>query len=283
MTFDDFELIALSEETLIISTNRTSKTRNPMIFKILSSIKKDKITEDLLYKEIKKLNLPHKETMSFLLKSINLRKDPDQAWFDKVIILNDGLLTPPLMQHIAEAIDPPVEYTSKISEVARLAKNYVSFILLTPQNMSYTTLKHFYFEIAYSSTNSAICVGYIQAEKYCLSAPFIPEIGNPCHFCSLDRIIGLERTADSESGWPKLLKLCKDNNISMPARELDILESSLVAGSIIKKIKFYMGHSGSSRHQTEAFNSLSIDLRNGSILEESTPHWAMCDCITLRV
>ena len=144
---------------------------------------------------------------------------------------------------------------------------------------NYTKIKDLYFKLAALSPQSAISVAYFTGTNFCISQPYIHEIGNPCHFCTIDRLSSYESTTESKNAWSKLLSFCRLKELAIPSKKLTLLQKNLALGLLIQQIKLYTEDDSNLKYQDSALQSASIDLTNGSISEDSAPHWFLCRCL----
>jgi McbB family protein len=180
---------------------------------------------------------------------------------------------------IGQELTCEYEIVEDLDSLVELSKGNSYFVEIICMQYDYAKLKELYFNLADSAPCSAISVAYLSGNIFRIGQPYIASIGNPCHFCLIDRQLNYEKCNKTQNSWSALLNYCIERNIALPSQNLNLLQRSLAIGAIAQKIKLHAEHGRETRHQDNALSSMTIDLNNGSITEELCPHWHSCNCL----
>jgi McbB family protein len=282
LIFSEFDIINLPNESLIISTDGASKTDSKKLLIVLQELKKQqsqKISKALFDKVVSAQKLPLKETYSFLNFAIGLKNQPSEIYFKKVLIAHDWSNREEFEAIIDQEVKFVHEIVNDIDSLIDRARGNALLIKIICMQYNYSKLKDLYFCLADSSPSSAISIAYLSGDVFRISQPYIPSIGNPCHFCLVERQLNYEKFNESRNSWSALLNFCVDRNITIPAPNLSLLQRNLALGALTKKIKLHTEHNQGFRYQDNSLSSMTVDLNSGLITEELSPHWHSCTCL----
>ena len=282
LIFSEFDIISLPNESLIVSTNGASKTDSKKLLIVLQELKKQqspRIPKALFDKIVSTQKLPIKETYTFLNLAIGLRNQPSEIYFKKVLIAHDWSNPEEFKALIDQEVKFDHEIVNDLESLVDRAQDNAFLIKIVCMQYNYSKLKNLYFCLADSSPNSAISIAYLSGDVFRISQPYIPNIGNACHFCLIERQLHYEKINESKNTWSALLSFCVDRNITIPAQNLSLLQRNLALGTLMKKIKLHTEHNQGFRYQDNSLASMTIDLNSGLITEELNPHWHSCTCL----
>lgn len=278
----NYEMLNFESQKLIISEKGISKINSDPLWSVLRELQESQdgtITDAALNELIIKNELPNPTTRNFLNTAIKIQNHLKNPYFEEVLIIHNLKNATPLSKILSEE----VTRKCKIIPISKLnierLKNKRIFLHFFCEQYDYHTLHNNFFEISEKLPQAALCVSYFTADSFCVSQPFIPETGSPCHFCAIDRISSYEDYTSSNNSWTKLLRFCKKNSIVTPAKELSLLQRSLAYGLLVQRINFYTTQHMSRRYQDSVFSSATINLHTGEITEEIVPHWFLCTCL----
>jgi len=282
LIFSEFDIISLPNESLIVSTNGASKTDSKKLLIVLQELKKQqspRIPKALFDKIVSTQKLPIKETYTFLNLAIGLRNQPSEIYFKKVLIAHDWSNPEEFKALIDQEVKFDHEIVNDLESLVDRARDNAFLIKIVCMQYNYSKLKNLYFCLADSSPNSAISIAYLSGDVFRISQPYIPNIGNACHFCLIERQLHYEKINESKNTWSALLNFCVDRNITIPAQNLSLLQRNLALGTLMKKIKLHTEHNQGFRYQDNSLASMTINLNSGLITEELNPHWHSCTCL----
>ncbi|MDP9690422.1 UNVERIFIED_ORG: McbB family protein [Pseudomonas mohnii] len=283
MTFSDFDIINLPpNESLIISMTGTSKTESKSLLNVLRELKKQNapnISKSQFNKIVATHELPLKDTYLFLSQAIGLKNQPPEIYFKQVLIAHDWCNRDELEAIINQEIKHKHEIVSEMDSLIDRTKGDAFLIIIICTQYNYLKIKKLYFRLAESSPSSAISVAYFSGNNFRISQPYIPIIGNPCHFCLIERQLNYEKINESRNTWSALMNFCVDRNVPIPSQQLTLLQKNLAIGTLIKKIKLHTEHNQGFRYQDNSLSSMTVDLNSGLISEELCPHWHSCTCL----
>lgn len=277
----NYELLNFENTRIILSERGISNIKSSKLWTALQEIKELSdiaITEDQLDKIIQNQHLPKEETKTFLegILKINNRVQPD--YFEQALIIVDKSTNSAYTLLSSElAISHKLIFITDFDEHRIKDKKY--FIHFHCEEYNYELLQEKYFKAAIAAPQSALSVSYFTKKTFVVSQAYIPEIGSPCHFCGIDRIINYEQNSSSNNNWSKLLNFCKTRKVPIPKVKTTLLQESLAIGLLAQKINFYTKSNDQRRHQDSVFSSSIMKLHNGSVTEEQIPHWPIRQCL----
>ncbi|MBX8486540.1 McbB family protein [Pseudomonas cichorii] len=278
----NYEMLNFENQKLIISEKGISKINSDPLWSVLRELQESQertITEATLDELINKNNLPHPDTRNFLNTALNIQNHLKNPYIEEVLIIHNLSSATSLEKILSEEVTRKCTIIPISKLNTERLKNKRAFVHFFCEPYDYHALHDKFFEIAEKSPQAALCVSYFTADSFCVSQPFIPETGSPCHFCAIDRISSYEDYTSSNNSWTKLLRFCKKNNIPAPSKEPSLLQRSLAYGLLAQRINFYTTQHMGRRHQDSVFSSVNINLHNGKITEETVPHWFLCKCL----
>lgn len=280
LNIQSYEILNFHSDNLVISKKGVSKVSSPSLLAALTKLKSYKnISRDEFNEILSEHGLNPEAAYDFLEKALSIKEDPGEMYFEKTIVAHDWGKATDLEALLRGEINTPLEIVD-ISDSLRdvvLSKRY--YIVIACMNYDYDFIKKIYFDLVSVAPDSAISVCYRAGNSFCISQPYLPKIGNPCHFCSIDRLINYEDYHSSRNTWSKLLQFCKSRHIAVPAESLNILQRSLVVGAIIKKIKLLTISDSECRYQDNVLQDSYVDFNGNFVRDVSASHWYMCDCL----
>jgi McbB family protein len=210
---------------------------------------------------------------------LGLRQEPQDIYFDKTIIIHDWKDHDQLTSLIKSEL-PNITITSSVPKLDPQCKKETKQIsILLCESYNYQKIKKTYFKLAEDHPDGAVIVGYTAGNQFIISQPYLPALGSPCHFCTIDRLIENEKYRPSNNTWSNFLNFCHKRKTYIPAPSLSIFQKTLIAGALIQKIKLLTGQGESVRYQDNILQETSISLINGQQSESTISHWCLCNCL----
>ncbi|WP_158526754.1 McbB family protein [Metapseudomonas furukawaii] len=274
----DFDLAITKKAALITTQKGIFRITSPEIIKALEWIKNQ--TAETNIEEIdlsEKYNLTKNDWEDFLIATFphSIRKP---SYFSGATFITEEKSS---LFYCKEIITSEtrckITYLTAAQDTSQ-QKCEKRYFVISALNYNYSDLKKKFFSLASSNPDSAISVIYSNGESIYISAPFIPSIGNPCHFCLIDKIIAFEKNSP-RGGWSKLLNHFIKQHEPIPLRRFTAYQRALTSGAIAKKINLHTQGSLTFRTQDCNLPNLAINLHSGESSEETIPHWTMCDCL----
>ncbi|MHC8354028.1 McbB family protein [Pseudomonas sp. LB3P81] len=282
LVYSEYDIINLPNESLIVSSIGASKTTSAKLVNVLQELKKQHrtcVTELTFNKIVSKNKLAKKEAYLFLQNAIGLKPQAPMAYFKKALIAHDWKEKKEIETIIGQELTCEYEITEDLDRLLERAEGDSYFIVIICLHYNYSKLKKIYFNLADSSPNSAISPAYLNGKTFRIDQPYIASVGNPCHFCLIDRQLNYEKCSNTQNSWSALLKFCMERNITLPSQQLSVLQRNLAIGAISQKIKLHTEHGQEVRYQDNVLSSMIVDLNKGAITEEPSPHWHSCNCL----
>lgn len=275
----NYEILNFETESLLISELGISKIHSQSLLKALRELKLSKLMTKAEVDEVLAENgLNQSDAFAFLERVIPLKSTED-IYFEKTIVVHDWAGRVDVESLFRSEVFNCLEFKSFSSELVKLVRNFRCFIVLLCYAYDYECVKKLYFDLARASPKSAISVCWQMGSVFCIGQPYIAEIGNPCHFCSVDRLIHNQSVKTAKNNWASILAFCKSKHIGVPAKVLSLYEEMIVIGAVIKKVKIFTEHIDMHKYQDDILHSSYLQLMDGRVSEESNSHWYMCDCL----
>ncbi|MFJ4348865.1 McbB family protein [Pseudomonas sp. NPDC089401] len=141
------------------------------------------------------------------------------------------------------------------------------------------TIKFLYHDTLKKNPSCAVSIGFVSGNSFHLTEAYLPEIGNPCAFCTLDRISYYENLRGSHHNWSNIWAFCNSNNMDMPTAPLNEYQATLIMGSIAEYADKLTRAPKFRVTQDRNLTSRTLNLQNGALTEDSSIHWPLCECI----
>lgn len=283
LSVSNYNLLNFNNDHIVISRHGVSRVNSAPLLDVIRGLNnRSNITEDELYALITEHNLDRREAYESLTKIVGLKKESAIPFFEKTIVAHDWDDPDEIESLLLSELDSSTT-VCRISDLdMHLHRDRQSLIVMAFSQYDYHRLKELYFEITSESPNSAIIVCYSNEENYIIGQPYLSVIGNPCHFCSIDRLADHETYKSSRNAWSKLLDFCRHKHIPVPSPSRNLYQRSLIVGAIAQKIKLMTGNADNYRFQDNILQETRLSLSNGQVSESSISHWCMCDCLKAR-
>ncbi|WP_086936633.1 MULTISPECIES: McbB family protein [Pseudomonas] len=279
LSISNYELLNFENANAIVSEKGIARIDSPAMLKLLKELKSvECITKSDLNELFANNNLEPTNAYNFLTSAIHINTAKDINYFKSTLIAHDWKKT----SNLEEILSREIEHLSTCSlEDLDLYTPHKEerYIIILCSKYNYTEIKNLYFSSARKWPKSAISVCYGSSDLFHISQPYIPEIGNPCHFCTIDKLISNETHSPSVNTWSKLLNFCKGKNINLPNTKPTLLQESLILGAIARVSRLVSGTTTSQKYQDNIFQTTTINLSNGHISQASATHWYLCDCL----
>jgi McbB family protein len=277
----NYELLNFAGANAIISEKGIARIDSPAMFKLLKELK---TVEHISKAELDALSSSHNldptDAYDFLKTAIRIEGEKDIHHFNSILIAHDWGETSNLEKILSGEIE-----NLKVCDLQNFAPSSLNgqghYVIILCSRYNYTAIKNLYFNIAKQWPTSAISVCYGNADLFYLSQPYIQSIGNPCHFCTVDKLISNEMHSSSNNTWTKLLDFCKAQSIDLPSAKLTLLQKSLLLGAIARAIRLVSGTSITRKYQDNILQGTTINISNGQITQVSATHWHSCDCLSI--
>jgi len=280
----NYEILNFDAEPLVFSANGFTKITNLQLTQALRRIEERHakyITQDELTRILTEENLDPQPVMAFLEKASIIGDTAEAPYFEKIIICHDFDLSGDLKKHLEKRFHGKLE----IKNLSRYKPHHTgapTLFVLACLKLRPVSIRSMYNEVLALNPESGASIGFISANHFHLTEAYLPSIGNPCAFCTLDRIAHYETLRTSQHHWSKVWAFCRNNQIDLPKAEIDELQLSLVFGSIVSfASKFLTAPKGKST-QDQILLSKTINLDTGAITEDISVHWPLCQCLEFK-
>lgn len=284
LNIQSYEILNFPSGDLLVSRRGVTKVNSRSLLAALRKLQNytsiSKVELDCMLSEH---DLNPIAAFEFLEKTISIKEATGCLYFEKTFVLHDWDEGHTLEQLLKSEITTPLEVSEDIESLLNGVANKKYNIVILCKSYDYDHIKKLYFNLASVAPESAISIGYRTGGSFCISQPYLPSLGNPCHFCNVDRMLNYESYNASENHWSKVLNFCKDKHIAVPINSLSVLQRSLVVGALIKKIKLLTSPDAEHRYQDNILQETHVDFKGAFVRDVSVSHWHMCDCLSQRI
>jgi len=283
INIQNYEILNFPTDDLIVSKRGVSRINSPALLAALTKLKNYKNISRVTFDEIlSDHGLNPDYAYGLLEKALSITEDFSGLYFEKTIVAHDWGRNTELENLLRSEINTPLELSEISGSLVDVVSNKKYYIVIVCMNYDYDFIKKTYFDLVTAAPESAISVCYSVGNSYCISQPYLPKVGNPCHFCSVDRLINYEGYQSSRNAWSKLLQFCRSKHIAVPTSPLNVLQRSLLVGALIRKIKLLTSSDSELRYQDNILQETHVDFASTLVREASVAHWYMCDCLRLQ-
>ncbi|MFK0314422.1 McbB family protein [Pseudomonas sp. NPDC090233] len=276
----NYEILNFEDEPIIFSASGFTKITEPKLTRALKRIEKTRskyITHDALDTILTEENLQPERSIEFLQALSIIGEEAAPPYLEHTIIYHDFDISKELEKYINAKTNGSIELQKITAYVAQQAITPTLFILAFTK-LRPAALRSMYFDLANVNPEGAISIGHVSNNYFHLTEAYLPSIGNPCAFCTLDRIAHYETLRTSQHHWSKIWTFCRKNHLDLPCAQIDELQKSLILGLIISFSKKLTQAPTRKLTQDQVLLSKTINLDTGYISEDISVHWPLCQC-----
>ncbi|MBM9484927.1 McbB family protein [Pseudomonas sp. ICBG1301] len=275
----NYQILNFETGSLVVSDIGISKVHSQPLLKALRQLQLSRLmTRDELDEVLSENGLSAGGAFEFLEKIVPLRA-MDGLYFEKTIIVHSWEGKEGFEDLFRQGVSGVIEFKSFSDDVVKAVAGSRCFIVLLCHSYDYESLKRMHFELAKLSPFSAISVCWPMGGFFCIGQPYIAEVGNPCHFCTVDRLVHNESVMRAKNNWASALAFCKNNHVSMPFKKLSLYQELIVVGAIVRSIKFFTESGVLRKYHDDVLCASYLQLSDGRIFQEPASHWYLCDCL----
>ncbi len=283
ITIPNYEILNFETESLIISDMGVSKVHSQPLLKALRQLKLSSVmTKDDVDEVLSENGLEANSAFEFL-KGIIPFGAVEELYFEQTVVVHSlgrkGFFEDVFRQEFSGVL----EFKEFSSDVVESVRGGRCFVVLICYGYEYDSIKKLHFDLAKASPQSAISVCWPMGGFFCIGQPYIAEIGNPCHFCTVDRLVNNESVTHSKNNWASVLAFCKGKHVSVPFKVLSLYQELIVIGAIVRNVKFFTDVGMVRKYQDNILYATYLQLSDGRIFEEPNSHWYMCDCLGAEI
>ncbi|MFT0475292.1 McbB family protein [Pseudomonas antarctica] len=275
----NYEILNFETESLVVSDLGISRIHSQPLLKALRKLKLSNVmSRGALGEVLTESGLNPNDAFEFLEGVIPF-KSVEEIYFEKTIVIHDWGGQADIENLFRQGISGCLEFKSFSSGVDKSIRELRCFIVLLCHSYEYESVKKLYFDLAQASPKSAISVCWQMGSVFCIGQPYIAQIGNPCHFCAVDRLINNESVMPARNSWASVLAFCRQQHVGVPVKPLSLYQEMMAVGAVIRMIRFFTEYNGGYKYQDNILYGAYLQLADGRIFEEPTSHWSMCDCL----
>lgn len=280
----NYEILNFDSEPMVFSASGFTRITEPKLIKALQLIEKNQskyIQPETLEKILRKVHLHPSSAINFLRTLSIIGEPTDPPRFQRTLIYHDLEISTETKHYLESKSNDSLEIR-KHSDYALPKTNEPTLVVFACAKLCPHSLKNTYSNLLVSNPQCGASVGFISGNYFHLTEMHIPSIGNPCAFCTLDRIAHYEKLRASQHHWCKIWSFCSNNNIDLPKIQIDELQKSLIIGAIISFTSKLTTPPKSKITQDQVLLSRTINLKTGVTTEDASVHWPLCQCRGLK-
>ncbi|WP_414707225.1 McbB family protein [Pseudomonas sp. UBA4617] len=219
-----------------------------------------------------------RESHTFLESILIIGEATKLPYFQEVTICIDWKIPNTLKDYIESTPNSRIQITN-IYDLRTSTPTNPTLYVFAYSKLKPEELRTTYSELSKNNSDCGISVGFVSHPFFHLTEPYIPSIGNPCAFCTLDRLAHYENLRASQHHWSRIWSFCQSNKIELPRTPLDELQSTLILGNIVSFTNKFTSFQKTKITQDQFLLSRTLNLSDGSFTEDSSIHWPLCQCI----
>lgn len=276
----NYEILNFDAQPTVFSSKGFTRIDDPKLVNTLHHMierQSTEITQHELTTILESESLQPQKAISFL-KAISIIGEPRQPpHFKNVTVCIDWEIPDTLKEHIEQRPNNKI----KIIKTPQLNTNKhpnPTLFVLACSKLKPDELRTNYTNLLKNNPDCGISVGFISNHFFHLTETHIPSIGNPCAFCTLDRIAHYESVRASQHHWSRIWSFCQSNNIDLPKTTLDEWQSTIILGTIASFTNKLTHFQKSKVTQDQILRSRTLNLTDGSFTEDCSIHWSLCQC-----
>ena len=277
----NYEILNFDAQPTVFSSTGFTRITDPKIAQALEHITERQskhIQQHELEQILESESLQPESALRFL-KSISIIGEATRLpHFKNVIACIDWEISDTLKNHIERNPENKIQIikTSELNTNIHTTPTlfFLAYLKLKPEELRKT-----YSELSKNNPDCGISVGFVSNNFFHITETYIPSLGNPCAFCTLDRIAHYENLRASQHHWSKIWSFCQSNNIDLPTTPINDLQRTLILGTITTFANKFTDFQKSRFTQDQALLSRTLNLTDGTFTEDSSIHWPLCQCI----
>ncbi|MDQ0741026.1 McbB family protein [Pseudomonas sp. W4I3] len=279
ITVPNYQILNFEKESLVMSEIGVSKVHSQSLLKALRAIQSTSlITKEELQAVLSENGLNPDSAFGFLEKIIPF-KEVEDLYFEKIIVVHSWENHERYETLFRQELSGIIEFKAFSDDIIKAVVGFRCFIVLLCHSYDYENLKKLHFDLASASPHSAISVCWPMGGFFCIGQPYIAEVGNPCHFCTVDRLLNNDSMTPEKNSWARVLDFCRARHVCTPFDSLSLFQELIIVGSVVRNIKYFTENGALRKYHDEVLSVAYVRLSDGKVFQESSSHWYMCDCL----
>lgn len=277
----NYEILNFDAQPTLFSPTGFTKINEPKFINVLQRITQNPsmlIQQEELEHLLALESLPVEEGISFL-KTLSIVGEIDQLPYFKKIILCIDWEIPESVQKWLEDKNENITLLAPPNSVITSAQPEPTLFILAYLKLRPESMRKLYYDIVKNNPHAGVSVGFVTGQFFHLTQPYIPSLGNPCAFCTLDRMAHYESLRASQHHWSKIWSFCQAHKLDLPTTPIDEFQSFLIVCMILSFGKRFTQPPKSRLTQDQILVSRTLNLSTGSFNEDPAVHFPMCQCI----
>lgn len=277
----NYEIMNFESDPLVFSSAGFTKITEPGIVSALMKIEQTQskyIKRQDLERILKAENLDPLSAVDFLKSLLILEEGVKQPYFEHVIIYHDMEVPSPLIDFYAQKNISTV----RVREIGHFELPDIhtpTLFVFACLKIQPDAIRRAYKSVAKNNPGHGVTLGFIINRHFHLTEIHVPVLGNPCAFCTLDRIAYYESKRLSQHAWSKAWAFCSKNRIDLPKATIDDFQLALILGGIDSFTSKLTKAPRFKHTQDQTLLSRTIDLETGAMMEDTSIHWPFCECL----
>jgi len=277
----NYEILYFDNTPAVFSSKGVTKINSTSLLTVLEQylpFKNTHVSLQEFTQTLKSQHLNTEQSLSFLSSIGITTKAAPEPYLQHAVIASDWLLPASLKTAFIEETATKLEFVP-LEEVRHHQALKSTLYVIICNQIKISDLKEIYFDLCTKNTNHAVSLGFSSPTHFHLTEPFLPEIGNPCAFCTLERMAHYQSFRPSNNPWTKLVSFCSQKGIATPTVPTDLLSKTLILGMVVRSIKPFLDSYCTRTTQDVCLQATTLELNTGFIKRSASIHWPLCDCL----
>jgi McbB family protein len=276
MRLSDFQIVEHEQKAIVVSDKGISRIVDTTLIRLMKAWSENGGQNRLdIQEQLVTHSLDASQTLKFLEDIIGFESKRQIRHFLASRVFfnsNSGFA-----RIIARGL-PTQQYTSCHSKSKKISPSSAPHLdILLMEDPASDKERIFYQTHLKENPKNAVIATYLIEDSMVMTAPHCPDIGNPCLYCTIDRVLHYTKLRTTKSSWAKLTAFFSENSISMPFPKLTQANEQLISALISLQIDLYM-QGRAVCHQDNVYSNILFNLASGEMVKTQPTHWYLCNC-----
>ncbi|MFJ4445662.1 McbB family protein [Pseudomonas sp. NPDC089422] len=277
----NYEILNFEQEPVIFTSTGFTKLVDPKMTSTLvrlGSMNTQHLSEGDLESLLRSEDLQPEPATEFLKSLSVLGDEVSLPYLKRVVIFTDMVISESLKKFLEEQRRQRLQILPLPNDLPAIASSPTLFVFAC-MKLRPNSIKKMYTTVLQQNPGSAASIGFVSGNYFHLTEAHLPEIGNPCAFCTFDRISHYERLRSSHHYWSRIWAFCSAQNLDLPLTPINEYQRTLIFGAIVEFADKLTQAPKLRSTQDRILLSRTVNLQNGFLTEDSSIHWPLCECI----
>ncbi|MFR0673302.1 McbB family protein [Enterobacterales bacterium AW_CKDN230030176-1A_HGKHYDSX7] len=277
----NYEILYFDSTPAVFSSTGITKLKSAPLLAVLEQylpLKNTQVSLEEFTYALESQHLNTEQSLSFLMHIGVTTKATPEPYLQHGVIASDWSLPPSLKTVFTEETAKKLEFFS-LDEIRYHQASKPTYYVILCNQAPLEELKKTYFALCTQNAKNAVSLGFLAPSRFHLTEPYFPEIGNPCAFCTLERMAHYQSFRPSNNPWTKLISFCNKKGIATPTPPIDLLSKTLILSTVVRSMKAFLDSHCTRTTQDICLQATTLELKTGFIKRSASIHWPLCDCL----